>query len=232
MICPGSTIYYKYIVNNLVLDVQGKANFELMMKVLQGKSVLFNDSTTRKDTLALKGGTMPGEARCSVEKTGDYAVRVNVVDQIANATAVMEFPFTCAKPKKTIIEDMSWTLHQEGVRAPLSHLMLGQSLYGKIIVYMPETKKGISLAMDASIYEAGTNKLTCLLHVPIASDETEIHQVTFTVNFALNRAGQFNVVIKITDLKAKNSVTSVRIPITVYPKELIEPEFDKIEDLE
>ena len=233
VICPGSTIHYKYIVNNLLLDAQGKVDFELMMNVFQGSTKVFEDSTSRRDTLALRGGTMPGEARCRTQHVGQYSVRVNVVDQIAKATALMDFPFACAIPSKTIIEDMSWTLDKDGVhRAPLSHLMLGQALFGQILVYMPNTSKGISLTMDASVYEAGTDKLMCLLHVPITATETEIHQVTFSVNFALNRAGQFNVVIKITDLLANNSVTSVRIPLTVYPKEIIEPQFDLPQDLE
>jgi hypothetical protein len=221
--CQGDEVFVRFLVHGAQTNQAGEADLLMALVVTDahGNKVVDNESRVNA-TLALGGGTFPGEARVDLApgiEPGEYTLSVRVKDRVSKETTSFERRFTCKAPEFAIARVRFF--HDAEGHAPASFGgVLGQTLYFRNQAIGFDRSKGeIDLVMAFRLFDENGKEVT---RTPIEAslrtdDEAALKNAThvdFAGQLALNRVGNFTLRISITD-RVANKTTRFEAPFRV-----------------
>ena len=219
----GDEILLRYTLKDVHTNAKGEANVDITLKISDpaGK-VLLNTTSPTKAVVALGGGLVPGTATATLGtglKPGKYRFGVTANDKLSGESAAFEREVTLAKPIFTSVSQRFF-LDSEGKVPASTGGIVGQTLYYRFgLIGFDRSQGRVETRIELEVLDGeGGQVLTKPSNVTYKNDDREalpgISQVSFNGSMVLNRAGNFSLRFKFTDIPG-GKVSRFEMPLHV-----------------
>jgi hypothetical protein len=213
---PGDEIVFRYIVDGLKANADGKIDCTCVLKVLNESGKVIADKPTPLNSLLEFGGTTtPGYVAVTLGiKTppGKYKIIYSVTDNLRNQSDTFERSVTCLDLGFAIVKPRFWHDQKEEISNSLNVFVGDRVYYSFLAVGFDRSQKKIDLEMKLQFLdEKGTELMPNPIVMTFSSvDPAQVEKaeaVTFRNSFNCNRAGTFKLRITLRDNTTKKTAT-------------------------
>jgi hypothetical protein len=223
-VLPGDSLFVGFDIEGITVDDAGKVSYSTSLELSDSKGKVFFKQAPRdlEATNSLGGGTMAAFAQVDIgveQPAGQYSLKLIVTDRIAKKSQELVQKFEVL-PKGFGLVRVAISTDPEG-QYPVAMLGTGQALtvHAAAVGFVRDkTKKQPNLTFELSVIdEKGNATIKKPATGAVNKDVPAAAQlVAGQFDLALNRAGNFTVEIKATDLNSGATYTE-KFPLTVLP---------------
>jgi hypothetical protein len=220
---PFDDVLFRFTVSGLKCDDEGKMDVTEVLKLTDADGkVLLKNELPIKDVLPLGGNQMNLDAHLNLgDKVpeGDYTFSISIKDNLADATAGFERKVTAKAPSFSLVGPEFFYDPENKVVAPAGGVA-GQKLHFRMKgVGIDKSTGKVDAEMSIQMLDAkGKELMPKPIVVKIASEDPEVVKkanfLTLNGQVALNRPGDFTLVVKVTDKLAKKTA-ELALPVKV-----------------
>jgi hypothetical protein len=221
---PGDSLFVSFEIDGITIDDTGKVRYSTSTEITDSKGkVVFRGPTRDLEALAMLGGAkLPAYAQVDIgldQPPGDYAVKVTVTDLATKKSQALTQKFGVL-PKGFGVVRPTLTCDPEG-QIPTGIFIPGQSLWLNFLVvgFARDAKRQPHVTFEMRILDDKGQPTVAQPFTGKIQEGVPASANALPAQFllALNRAGQFTLVMKATD-----QVTGKKIegsyPFTVQPR--------------
>jgi hypothetical protein len=220
---PFDDLLLRFTVSGLKCDDEGKMDVTEVLKLTDADGkVLLEQKLPIKDVLPLGGNRMNLDAHLNVGDKipeGTYSFSITVKDNLADESVSFDRKVTAKAPSFSLVSPEFFYDPDYKVFAPAGGVV-GQKLHFRMKgVGFDKSPGKVDAEMTIQLLDAkGKEVMPKPITVKIASDDPEVVKkanfLTLNGQVALNRAGDFTLVVKLTDKLAKKTV-ELALPVKV-----------------